>query len=398
MTQQHDKKSFTPLKFLASLGAGGIAVMPFAFFQYTTPHGKGLITWAEMGHGALPLHREIFYLGLEGIMIAFGLLHFILTIRFLKQLMSWMKTDDYKAFIQDPLKNAAILAPFVSVGMTFNVFIGAVRFFVPSLSANLQSLMLPALIAWGVLWAALIRMEIKLLSISFAASFDVSRINFGWLLHPFALGMITVSGTGIAALSKTPEIAHIAAFMSAVSGSMGLFLLSVKTAALFKSHFSATGLPSKQFLPSLLIVIPNVTLFAISGFRLVHYAEHHLGAHLQWLAQAIVVLSFAFEVWYMAFGIYMLIPYFKQHLFRAEFHVSQWGLICPFVAFAVLGSFFYKLFAPNPVTFGVIVAAISASVIVYGMLLAKSAKCAAITKRHKSHDCSESLLPTTANG
>ena len=397
MNQQLKQIPFTPLKFLASLGAGGIAVMPFVLFQYTVPHGKGLITWAQMGHGTLPFHKELLFGLAEIVMIGFALLHLVLTVRYLKQLISWMRSEEYRPFIEDPLKNAAVLAPFVSIGMTFNVFIGVVRFFVPALSENFQALMFPALISWGILWAALLRMEIRLLGVSFSSSFDISRINFGWLLHPFALGMITVSGTGIAALSKSSDIAHTAAFMSAVTGTMGLFLLTVKTVTLFKSHFSAPGLPDKQFLPSLLIVVPNITLFAISGVRLVHYAEHHLSAHLHWVGQAIVVFAFAFEVWYMAFGIHMLRYYFRDHLFHSEFHVSQWGLICPFVAFAVLGSFFHRFFAPHTATYIVIVATMIAAGAIYTLLAAKNLKCAAITKRNAGHDCSENLVPKPIN-
>lgn len=386
---------FSPLRFLASLGAGGIAVMPFAFFQYTHPHGKGLVTLSQMGHGTLPFGKELFFYGLEGTMILFTLLHFFLTGLFFKQFIAWRRTDAYRAFMADPLQNAGILAPFVSIGMSFNVVIGAIRFFVPAISENFQALMLPALIAWGLLWLALLRMEIKLLGISFATSFDVSKINFGWLLHPFALGMITVTGTGIAALCKTPAIAHAAAFMSIVTGSMGLFLLMVKTIAIFKSHFSAPGLPEKQFLPSLLIVVPNITLFAVSGFRLVHYMEHQLGAHIHWLGQAIIMLSFAFEVWYMAFGIYLLKSYFKKHLFNAEFHVSQWGLICPFVAFAVLGSFFYKSFVPNPLSYAIVVISMITAIGVYLMLLKKAVRCAKLTRINQGYDCSDGLIPAS---
>jgi len=72
-------KAFSPLSFLASLGAGGIAVIPFAFFQYTLSHGKGLINISQIGHGSLPLLKEILFYSLEGIMIVFTLIHFILT-------------------------------------------------------------------------------------------------------------------------------------------------------------------------------------------------------------------------------------------------------------------------------------------------------------------------------
>lgn len=42
------KKEFSPLVFLASLGAGGVAVMPFVLMQYTIEHGKGLITRSQL--------------------------------------------------------------------------------------------------------------------------------------------------------------------------------------------------------------------------------------------------------------------------------------------------------------------------------------------------------------
>lgn len=275
-----NKINFSPLLFLASLGAGGIAVIPFAFFQYTIDHGKGLIKYADLAHGTLPLTTEILYRSLEFVMIIFALLHIILTIMFIKKLIRFVKSTNYDNFINDPLKNSAILAPFISFTMTMNIFIGPIRYFIPSFADNLQTFMLPALLFWMLLWILILRMEIKLLRISFINNFDVNKITFGWLLHPFALGMLTVVGTGIAALSANSSIAHTAAFMSMITGSMGFFLLIVKLIAIFKSHFFQNGLPEKQFLPSFLIVIPNITLYAISAFRIGHYLEKHMGYHL----------------------------------------------------------------------------------------------------------------------
>jgi len=70
--------------------------------------------------------------------------------------------------------------------------------------------------------------------------------------------MVTVTGSGIAAMAKDKGVADTAFFLLLISGTMGLFLLSVKVVAIFKSHFSADGLPDKQFLPSFLIVVPNI--------------------------------------------------------------------------------------------------------------------------------------------
>ncbi|MBU2510854.1 hypothetical protein KJ966_05935 [bacterium] len=370
-----EKNSFSPLSFLASLGAGGIAVVPFAFFQYTYHTGKGLITFNQIDHFSLPLLQQLLFYALEIVMVVFAIIHFVLTYQNTKELIGWVKTKEYEKLFNDPLKNAGIMATFLSYFMTMNVFIGPIRFFIPFMSKNLQATMLPALIVGGILWALMMRMEIKLLKTSFVKSFDVSKIHFGWLLHPFALAMGTVTLTGIAAMSKTPNIAHTAASLAFISGSMAFFLLIVKLISIFKSHFAAEGLPDKQFLPSMLIVVPIITLLAISGFRLGHYFERQLGFHTEFLEFAIIAFSFAFETWYLMFGLALLKDYFKKHFFKKEYYITQWGLICPFVAYAVLGSFLYELYIPSPFLYGLILVSFVTAIALFSLILSRHINC-----------------------
>ena len=366
---------FSPLVFLASLGAGGIAVMPFVLMQYTVKHGPGLITRAQLWSAELSGLASFYYYFLEAVMIAFAAIHLILTIYFLSKLFRWLKTDKFKTLLRDPLKNTALLAPLISILMTMNVFIGPLRYFLPLFSQNFQSLFLPAMIFWSLLFVFVLYTEIKLLGISFSKGFDINKINFGWLLHPFLLGMLTVVGTGIAAMAQNPGIANLAAFMSLISGSMGAFLLLVKMIVIFKSHFAAPGLPEKQFLPSFLIVIPNITLFAISAFRFGHFLEHHQGFELGAYFYLVMGIAFAFEVWYMLFGISLLVNYFKKNHFK-DFYVTQWGFICPLVAFVVLGAFVYKLVLPSPILYALFVLIIILTIFLYFELLLKHIKCA----------------------
>jgi tellurite resistance protein TehA-like permease len=156
---------------------------------------------------------------------------------------------------------------------------------------------------------------------------------------------------------------------------MGGFLLLVKSISIFKSHFAQTGLPEKQFLPSFLIVIPNITLFAISAFRLGHYANHYFGVEVGFYNLLVVVTAFAFETWYLMFGMSMLWDYFKKEFFKKEFYVSQWGLICPFVAYAVFGAFMYKFFMPNNIIYGLIILTTAIVVSLFFILLVKQIKC-----------------------
>jgi hypothetical protein len=367
-------KDWSPLVFLASLGAGGIAVMPFVLMQYTIEHSKGLITRSQLWAKGFTGITAGYYYSLEAVMIAFVLLHFILTVVFTVQLFKWMKTDKFKELINNPLKNTVILAPLISILMMMNLFIGPIRYFIPMLSNNFQSLFLPAMIFWSILFVFVMWLEIKLLGISFKQGFDINKINFGWLLHPFLLGMLTVIGTGLAAMSENVTIANSAAFMSLISGSMGAFLLLVKLIVVFKSHFASDGLPEKQFLPSFLIVIPNITLFAISAFRFGHFLEHHHGFELGAYFYLVMGISFAFEIWYMLFGLSLLKDYFKQHHFK-EFYVTQWGFICPLVAFVVLGSFAYNVVLQSPILYGVFVFTMIVTIAFYMELLIKHIKC-----------------------
>ncbi len=340
-------KKFNPLTFLASIGAGGIAIIPFAYMQYTTTHGPGLVTYSEMStNGALSV--PILML-LSAVMLIFAIIHYGLTVVLFTQYFKWVRTDGYKKTRQDPLKNGGLMVPIISLAMSMNVFIGAVRYFIPEISGNFQSLMLPALVGWIVLWLWMMKLEISLLKISFTKEFDVNKISFGWLLHPFALGMVTVTGTGLAAMAKSHTIADTAAIMSAISGTMGLFLFLVKLISIFKSHFNQSGIPERQFLPSFLIVVPIMTLFAISLFRFGHYMEHRFAFELNWYSTMVILIAFAFETWYLAFGIAMLKDYFKKDFFRKEYYVTLWALICPFVAYAVISSFAFKLFVPIPI-------------------------------------------------
>jgi hypothetical protein len=368
-------KNFTPLAFLASLGAGGIAVTPFVLMQYTLEHGIGLITRTQV----LGMHfngvQAWYYFSLEAVMVLFMLLHIVLTITLTAKLVSWVRTKEFTKVLHDPLKNSALLAPFISLLMTMNVLIGPVRYFLPVLSQNFQELMMPALLFWSLIFIALLWTEIYLLKISFENSFDVSKMQFSWLLHPMALGMLATVGTGIAAMAQDITIANTAAFLSMIAFSMGVFLLVVKVVALFKSHFSASSLPEKNFLPGLLIVIPNITLFAISAFRLGHFLERSHGFHMDAYFYIVVGVSFAFEIWYMLFGLVLLFTYFKENHFK-EFYMTQWGLICPFVAFVVLGAFAYNVVLASPLLYVTLVLGMVVSAFFYLELLSKQMMCA----------------------
>ena len=363
-------EKYNPLVWLSALGAGGIAIGAFIILQYTIWTGKGL---AHIG----AVSQTGMVQTLEGIMILFGSIHFVLTLVYAVAHFKWRKTEKYQEYKENPLVNAGLMAPMVSLGMSLNVMIGAVRYFSDYLAMHLQDLMLPGFVAFAILWFVIVNEEIILLSKSFKKGFDIDKIHFGWLTHPFALGMITVTGTGLAAMAHTEWIHTVSAFMSLISGTMGMFLMSVKLFSIFDRHFKKDGALEYQFMPTYIIVIPIITVFAIAFFRLGHFAEHVMHAkNIAVLMKFGMVTAFAFEVWYFWFGLVMLKDYWREY-FKNHFHVSQWGLICPFVGFTALGGFVFKLFAPYTAFQYFIFGNLIFVAILYLVLLKRQTKCLA---------------------
>lgn len=382
-----NNKPFSPLIFLSSLGAGGISIIPFAFMQYTTEHGSGLIQRADIKHNALSGLYLLSQYGLETIMLVFIALHLLLTIAHVKGLWQFLHSNRLVAVVKNPLASPTLMAPFISIVMTMNVVIGPLRYFTPWLADNLQLVMLPALLFWSLIYVALLGTVMYLLQHAFVQKFDTSQISFSWLLHPFAIGMLTVTGMGFAALSNAPMIANTAAFMSLVSGSMGIFLLVITTIIIFQNFFSGAGLGDKKTLPSILIIIPNITLYAISAFRFGHYLEHQHGAHLDSYFAIVTGISFAIETWYFLFGLLLLKKYFQKDYFNQEYYVTQWGLICPIVAYSVLASFTYKAFTPSFVFYGLSITFMLIAIIFFFDLISRYLRCCGVIPKSKKMVC-----------
>lgn len=350
-------REFSMLWFIMALGFGGTSIAGFAFLNYTmkrTPDVTGLLNLPIMNELAPNMGQayNIWYQYLKYHIAAFGILHVVALVLTTVLFVLWRRNypEKYQEIANDPSKVSLIIAPALSVGMTFNVFLIGSYVYIEWVQVNMQSLMSVALIAWTLIWLYTMYLAIKIQSTTLLKGFDVSKMHFGWLLVPFALGMTAVAGAGIAALAKDPMIAKTAFFMSLMPFTMAIFLTGVKLVSLFVSHYEK-GMPTKvELLPSFLIIVPITTLLSISLFRYGHFFEHHSESHLPAAYFAIVTAGgWAFMSWYIGLGLVLLKNYWKNNLLNMKyFDESQWGLICPMVAFAVLGSFVYKTLLPVP--------------------------------------------------
>ncbi|SHI89240.1 hypothetical protein SAMN02745165_01043 [Malonomonas rubra DSM 5091] len=341
---------FNMLWFIMALGFGGTSVAGFAFLNNTlerNPPMKGMLYLEVINDFAAKVGGGMTFLAnyMKGHMLFFGALHIVALIGCFWLYYRWRKLypEKYRELLNDTSRNSVLISPVLASGMAFNVSLVLGYVFVPWMRENMEMLLPIASAVYFLLWLWTLLTAIRLQAIALQKGFDVDKMHFGWLLVPFAMGMTAVTGTGIAYLAHG-GLADFVFILSLVLFTMAFFLLLVKVFSLFRSHY-ASGLPQKiEFLPAFFIVMPIITLLTISLLRYGYYFQHKFHTKLPDAVFAMVVSTgIALMTWYLLLGLFMLRDYFKNNLFSMQyFDESQWGLICPMVAYGVLTTFVYK--------------------------------------------------------
>jgi hypothetical protein len=320
---------FTPLKFQIPLAAGGIALMAFNYLQFAVPHDKGLVRLSDIAWGGLSPAQTGLYFPLIAIMLVFSGINMVYTAVYLKQLGKWLfDKAEYQDFINSPpTKSIGIFAPVGSLSMTANVILAPLAFFVPLLSSSLQAMMLPGLIFFGLLWLALFRLEFKLLKTWLSHPLDPAKLNFIWLTDVFAFGLVSLTGSGIAALCDSREIASMAAIASFFTLGFGFLLLVAKLAYLIYHQIKAQKLPDKPILPAYFILIPITCLYGFSFHRIMVYLQTYFSFDLSLLSFFVMTFSYVCTISWGGFCLYLLSNYFKDHFLKCDFAPTQWGIV-----------------------------------------------------------------------
>ena len=321
---------FTPFKFQVPLAAGGISLMAFNYLQFAMPHVKGLIKFSDIPWDKLTTGQTVLYAPLIGIMFVFTLIAFISTLILLKSIVQWRfkEKNEYDNFMSGPPTMAiGIFVPVASMSMLANVFLAPVGFFLSIVSSNVQQMMFPALIYFGVLWVVLFMLEFKFLKNWLTKPLDSTKLNFIWLIDVFAFGLVNLTGTGIASMSTNEEISSIAAFASLVALSIGVFLLVAKLGYLLYLQIRSTSLPQNPVLPSFFLMIPITCLFGISFYRIALYLNTTFKLEIKVMSFFLINFSYVIAIGWGIFTVYLLSNYFKEYFYKSEFAAPQWAMV-----------------------------------------------------------------------
>lgn len=340
-TESRAAQNYSPLYFLASLGAGGLVVTFFMFFLFWVKHPNQAVPvfediMAAFNTGGAPLQAAI-VIAWVGI-IAMAFIHFKTLIWNIAQLRKFIRSAGYEKFTNSNAHTQMMAVP-LTLAMSVNVgfIIGMV--FVPQLWSVVEYLFPMAIIAFFLIGIYAFRLLGDFLGRVVAkGGFDHSANNsFAQKLPAFALSMVGVGLAAPAAMSTTALTSGVAVVLST------FFLMTAAVIAIIALVMGIHSMMERgvapEAAPTLMVIIPILTVLGILVIRQQHGLHVNFDGHTT-NADTFVMLTriLSVQVLFGIFGLFVLkrIGYWAEYVFGQKTSAGAYALICPGVALSVM--------------------------------------------------------------
>lgn len=339
-------ENYSPLYFLASLGAGGLAVTFFMYLMFWVPHPtqpvpvfEDLMRVFDSGPLALKVATAIAMVGIAG----FVFLNVRLLIWNFSALAQFKASPAYTALRKTNGETGLLAAPLASA-MTVNAGFIVGMVFVPNLWGVVEYLFPMAMIVFALIGIWALRLIGQFLGrvLSSGGAFDMTAHNsFAQLLPAFALSMVAVGLSAPAAMSTAPLTVGASLILSTFFGT---------AAIVYAVYASITGFASmlmhgtaREAAPTLMVVVPLLTVLGIMFLRQNHGLHSTFDLHgspaetMMMLARILTV-----QVLFLLLGLVVLNSqgYFADFVFGKRLSAGSYALVCPGVALSVMIHFF----------------------------------------------------------
>ena len=337
--------TYSPLYFLAALGAGGLVVTFFLSFMFWIPHTgqpvpivSDIVTAFHAGGLMMKSVIIISYLGIA----FFALLHIRVLAWNVAEFLAFRRTPTYEK-LRSGNGETQLLAIPLTLAMSINVgfIIGLV--FVPGLWSIVEYLFPLAMIAFVVVGIYAFRLLGDFFGrVMTIGGFDCSKNNsFAQMLPAFALAMVGVGLAAPAAMSTTPLVAGLSYIASSFFVIAAVILGSIALFLGMRAMMENGANPEAT--PTLWVAIPIITVIAIALLRQGHGLHAHFGVHGT-PADNFTMLTamLAIQLLFGLLGLAMLRrqDYFGRFVSGDEKSPGSYALVCPGVALAVMTQFF----------------------------------------------------------
>ena len=344
-TQTRPSDTYSPIYFLGSLGAGGLAVTFFMYLFMWVPHpGIPVPTfehiWAALTTGG-PLQQATVLISWAGIAF-FVFLNLKYLIWNLRSFSAFKQTEAYEK-LRNSNAETTIAAMPLALAMSVNGLFLVGLAFVPGLWSVVEYLFPLAMIAFALIGVLALSIIGDFLGrvLSKGGVFDVTANNsFAQLTPAFALSMVSVGFAAPAAMSHNTVTVGVALVLSTFFGVAAALYMVVAMIIAFNSmlhHGTA-----KESGPTLMIVVPIMTVLGITFLRQSHGLHVTFDTHGT-SAETLMALSriLTIQVIFLMLGLVVLRRqgYFKDFVFGPKTSPGSYALVCPGVALAVMLQF-----------------------------------------------------------
>jgi hypothetical protein len=340
-----NESSFNPTYFLAALGAGGLAISFFLYPMFMIPHPQTpMVTFEAILPVLMGENRLLSALLVVDLLavLLFAFVHFHLLAKSLRAYWRFRRTPAYASLRQSNGEVSLMAIP-LTLSMSINLVFVLGALFVPGLWGLVEWLFPFALMAYVAVGFYALRIYgayFTRLLIRGDFDFDGNN-NLSQLLAIFAFAMIATGLAGPGAMSHTLTINALGIFGSLFFLSLAVLLAVIKLVLGMKSMLRQ-GV-SQQTSYSLWIVIPILTLFGISGIRIIMGLHHGFEAPLSQPGLFVftsVLLSLEILAGLLGYKVMKQVGYFDDYLHGDKRDAGSFALICPGVALFVFGFFF----------------------------------------------------------
>lgn len=339
---------YNPLFFLAALGAGGLTVSFFMYPMFLIKHADTpMVTFNHLwplltgdnrllaGLLALDLLALLFFAFSYFRLLAWNVLAF----------WQFRQTPAYHA-LKNSNEEISLMAIPLTLAMGINVcfILGAVL--VPNLWSIVEWLFPLALAGHLVIGVFAMRILVSY----FARSLVHGKANFvrtnslAPMIAIFALAMTAVGLAAPAAMSEIRTVQVIGLVLSLFFFSAAALLAVIKLVLGFQSMLEHGVTEAAS--PSLWILIPILTLLGIAWIRLSHGLHHGFDAHGSAASPFVLttaILSMQILFGLIGWAVMRRLGYFRDYVRGDKGNAGTFALICPGVAFFVIGMYFVSI-------------------------------------------------------
>jgi hypothetical protein len=338
--------TYSPIYFLASLGAGGIAVTFFMFLMFWVPHPGQPVPVFEDISSAFATGGVQMQFAIAAAMIGiavFAVLNIKSLIWNLQSLAAFKKTDAY-AKLRETNAEATLLAMPLALAMSVNAMFIVGLVFVPQLWSVVEYLFPMALVAFGAIGVLALRMIGAFLGrvLSSGGVFDVTAHNsFAQLLPAFSIAMIGVGFAAPAAMSTSATTVAVALMLSTFFGIAAILYTVIAATTAFASMLQHGT--AREAGPTLMIIVPIVTVLGILFLRQSHGLHVAFDTHAQ-TGETMVFLArlLSIQIVFLLLGAVVMMRqgYFNDFVMGSKTSPGSYALVCPAVALSVMIHFF----------------------------------------------------------